>query len=161
MKEQLFFGKKPEKELLQPVINQELLNKPLGGLWTSTYEKEYGSDWLQWTLGNDFYDDVPKAWLLKPRSDLRVLLIDSYNDLVSKMDKYISRDKRFTFTYSIDFEEISKEYDVIHLTSRGEIETRFTTDYHLYGWDCESCLWLNWGFEEVTEIKEDWKEKQI
>lgn len=53
----------------------------------------------------------------------------------------------------IDYEKISKDYDAIELTSRGEIETRFipSTLESLYGWDVPTLLVLN-----LNAVK-DWK----
>ena len=44
-----------------------------------------------------------------------------------------------------DFEKVALEFDAIHLTTRGMMETRFTPfeTPDLYGWDCESVLVLN------------------
>lgn len=160
LKDQLFFGEKPEESKFEKIKNKYLFNKPYGGLWTSTYLGEHGSEWLQWSLDNEWYgDNMPKAWLVTPKDNLRVLTIDSNDDLMKKLGKYIGENKEFTFLANIDFEAVKLDWDVIHLTGRGEAETRLTMKHSLYGWDCESCLWLTWGFDEVKEIKKDWKEK--
>lgn len=50
-------------------------------------------------------------------------------------------------------EAIAKKYDAVHLTSEGQWRTRHSTP-NLYGWDCESTLWLRWKFEKVEYIGE-------
>lgn len=50
-----------------------------------------------------------------------------------------------------DFELLAKHFDVIHLTENGQYETRLNHP-DLYGWDCESSLWLNWAVEKVEDL---------
>ena len=44
---QAFVGEEPRKELVQPITNRMFI-KPNGGIWTSSYNEEYGSDWIRW-----------------------------------------------------------------------------------------------------------------
>jgi hypothetical protein len=54
-----------------------------------------------------------------------------------------------------DFEKLAQDYDAMHLTKRGQIETRFSYDVNLWGgWDCESTVWFRWVFAEVRWLGE-------
>lgn len=72
------------------------------------------------------------------------------------MKKLISITKKYGLTdlnnsilfmgFVLNFELLSQDYDMIHLTANGERVTRnCDVDYPvcLYGWDCESVLILN------------------
>jgi hypothetical protein len=48
----------------------------------------------------------------------------------------------------LDFEELARDYDALHLTVRGQWKTRMTRP-NLYGWDVESTLWFRWKFNRV------------
>lgn len=64
---------------------------------------------------------------------------------------------------ALDFERLKEDYDCIHLTGKGEAETRFPwmglgsgkQDYKsasLCGWDCESTCWLTFPFDKIEYI---------
>lgn len=157
---QLFMGKeKPTKNKLMDVKNQSFV-KPSGGLWTSTYEEKKGSDWTSFCENNHF-KDIKKHnfYLLEPEKDIKIYTIDKYNDLASLMENYKENDfdnpfGHFSFLRPfLDFEKISQDYDGIHLTSRGQFETRMSRPESLYGWDVESTLWFRWCFSEVKQIE--------
>lgn len=75
---------------------------------------------------------------MKPNA--RIYTIDSYGDLerLAKQYKY-----NLSISQYLDFEALSKDYDAIELTDNGQIETRFSEPYNLYGWDIASILILN------------------
>lgn len=119
---------KYDPDRVKPIRNQWI--KPKGGLWTSPIDSNYG--WI------DFCDfrpiDKDEYFEVILTDNCRILKIDSFEDFIVLPfmdDKYL------------DFEEISKEYDVIWLTEKGESETRCEYPKSLYGWDCESVLILN------------------
>lgn len=156
MKTQLFVGEsRPEKELFNPVYENGQLNKAGGGLWTSTYNENYGSDWLQWCtveswgFGND---GIFPCWTLEVDPKAKILIIQNVEQLAWFYKLY---GKKLTYDLDLmklDFVEISKEYDAVHLTKIGERLTRHSRPYDLYGWDCESTFWLNWVFTEVKAL---------
>lgn len=125
-----------------------VVRKPKGGLWTSTYCSEIGSAWVQWCLGEDF--GVPgggwRSWLLEPDPAARVLEIDSHADLHRVSASYGLPIEYPGPLSALDFERLAVDYDAIHLTEAGQWATRLTHPLSLYGWDCESVLWLRWAF---------------
>lgn len=153
MKPQLFVGQKPTKEKMQPIKNnQPVVPKPLGGLWTSTYENGT-SEWVMWCDEANFHKPNTEQWLLTPRQGLNVLIIDSYSDLVYMMERYTEPFPEIPSLRTFDYESMTKYYDGVHLTSKGQEETRLTHPYSLYGWDCESTIWFSWVFTEVAALK--------
>ena len=153
IKPQLFCTEKEEFGEIEPVKNTKFV-KPLGGLWTSTFtpEKRYPSAWIEWCV-----HEMPQwleginCFLLTPRADARVYIIDSYADLVRLYERFgISKELVFTV---MDWEEIAKHYDAVMLTEKGEVDTRFSRPLSLYGWDCESTIWFRNVFESVKKIK--------
>lgn len=164
---QLFVGElKPSRHLMGEIKNRAAFKKPFGGIWTSTYINNiYGSDWIRWCIDADFnlHEDGWHSWVLVPKKDAKIFVIDSINDMNLFFDAYTSRHKEFDFSSdlfnTLDFELMKKNgIDAIHLTRKGEVVTRFgdifgnTFNRNLYGWDCESTLWLNFEFEEACYI---------
>lgn len=159
LKEQLFMSKTfPSIEEFRPIENRHFV-KPKGGLWTSTYLNEFGSSWVQFCLsGYQIAISNKKPFLLTPSKDTRIYVVNSYNDLVYLMENYkqchpSSDSYQQPTTHFIDFEEISLDYDAIHLTDEGQWETRLSQPHNLYGWDVECTLWLNWSFDYVKMLE--------
>jgi len=157
MKPQLFIGKKPQAELLQPVKNKVYHCKPEGGLWTSTHLTGGISDWTRWCEAEQWSthsgQEWQKRWLLTPVPDTHIATINSLLDLEQLLARYEQRhttDIRITHRV-LDFEQLAKEYDGIHLTESGQWATRFG-EPNLYGWDCESTLWFHWSFTKVKQL---------
>lgn len=76
------------------------------------------------------------------KDNTRIYTINTYKDLEWLMERYKDNNS-FSFKPTLDFERISKDYDVIELTEAGQWETRFSHPFNLYGWDVESILVLN------------------
>lgn len=155
MKKQIFLGREmPTREKMQPVFNQKTFNKGGGGLWTSSHAPGHLSTWAQWCRNNqpDWIEDkFIHAWVMQPKKGARILTINCLEDLIEAHKTYElpAEIKYFTF---LDYEEMARDYDGIHLTQKGEIETRYNPMPNLYGWDVESTFWLNWAFEKVEYI---------
>lgn len=150
---QLFIGKQePSFSLFNDITNTDTV-KPSGGLWTSTYKEAIGSEWVQWCFDAD--EEVPKdgfwqSYLVVPKKDISVFVIDSYQDLERLMEEF--GEDMLGVLFHIDFEKMRQKYDAIWLTEQGETLTRHSDPYHLYGWNAETVLWLNWKVETVTSI---------
>ena len=119
--------------------------KPVGGLWTSPVDSTDG--WELWSKHNDYRSErLEESFIVTLRSDAKILVIDSMRDLEDAHKKFGTVDKSRThqelFMTSLNFENIAKEFDAIHLTEKGQIDTRFGRPFTLYGWDCESVLVL-------------------
>lgn len=155
LSKQLFVGEaEPTKTKMNPILDNETgVLKPHGGLWTSTYKGEgYGSEWLQWSYNTGWYEQDPPMWLLTPK-DANLLVIDTYKDLEKMMDQYSSPFvPDLSLIRKIHFGKIAEKYDGIHLTSKGQAQTRFSYPYNLHGWDVECTLWFNWCFENVERL---------
>ncbi|MEX3914305.1 hypothetical protein AB4672_21265 [Bacillus paralicheniformis] len=152
---QLFCGKsEPQKSNIQPIKNQIECLKAGGGIWTSTYNNESGSDWVRvydslWGIPKEGID----GWLLTPSSNSCVYKIDSLNDLIWMYQNY----KRTLadipdFIKMINFEKMAQDFDAVHLTAKGKSETRHSWPINLHAWDCECTHWFRWCFEKVEYI---------
>jgi len=135
-------------------------NKPRKvGLWTSTYSKSKGSGWIEWCVGEHFH--VPKAGtkmtLLKPDKDVRIYVIDTYEDLAALVKRYPllnnSQPAFLRFMESFDYRAMSKDYDAIHLTDNGQWKTRMSQPHTLYGWDCETVYWFRMKFKVAKKVR--------
>lgn len=128
---------KLDKNKFELIKNREFFNKPRGGLWSSPYceENEFKSDWYRWCQEEQFNSDINIGVIFCLESNSRILKIDSFDDLKFITDKYenINIDEFPIKQKFLDFEKISKDYDVIYLTNKGEQETRYTFEYSLYG----------------------------
>jgi len=139
---------------MMPVKNSpELLNKGVGGLWTSHYNKVTGSEFV------DYCKDIStlrlkewKGFILTPSLEAKVLVIDTLEDLLSALNRY-ERETILPFSRNLDFEKMAEDYDAIHLTRNGQIETRHSFPTSLYGWDVESTHWFRWKFTDVEKIE--------
>lgn len=124
--------------------------KPRGGIWACRYtpEEEYVCEWQQWCIGKILGNwNIGVVFNLKPEA--RICTIDSYDDLERLMEKYRFKDVPFDFLKFLDFEKMAEDYDVIELTSKGQIETRYSFPCSLNGWDVASVLILN--FDVIAE----------
>jgi hypothetical protein len=139
-------GAQPVEAKFQPPRNQPFFVKPTGGLWTSTYSEEDGSDWVRWCLAEGYAGPVFRCWLLQPNPSARVFEIDSYADLGRGLDRYGLSQELGLSMKILDFEAMARDYDAIHLTHAGRRATHLSAPHNLYGWDCETTLWLHWSF---------------
>lgn len=145
---------------IRPVQNYFV--KPYGGLWTSTYDMEFKSRWVQF-CETDATILAPESgewagYLITPRRDARIITIDTYEDLERltakyPFDPYHGALPGFMNNQYLDFESIAKEYDGIHLTHAGQWRTRLSNPLNLYGWDVESTLWFRDCFHKMMPIR--------
>ena len=130
------------------VSNQDFLNKPSGGLWSSEYlpNLPYKSDWELWCNQNDFnLEKLNKGIIFELKDYVNIFIIDSYSDLLKLAENY-SYEKDFlgiTTKRYIDFEKMSKDYDGLFLTEQGEWQTKHRRKIDFYGWDCSTLLLFN------------------
>jgi len=118
----------------EAIHNQNFI-KPSGGLWASPINSRWG--WRDWCKVNDFGDLISSFtfWF-----EGNILVIDSL-----KHAEEMPWRNPYDFPSLIfpDFEKIAEAgVDAIHLTEKGQQETRFGTP-SLYGWDCECVLIIN------------------
>jgi hypothetical protein len=122
-------------ELFDPISDRVYRNKPCGGLWTSPIDSEYG--WKDWSGAND-YGDLSEHFVVKFSGSM--IIIDSYKDMLEM--PWVNHSGRDFISFQAYCPGYF-EYDAIHLTAKGEEETRFSHPKDLYGWDCETVLILN------------------
>ena len=113
-----------------PIRDQQFV-KPEGGLWTSPINSEYG--WKEWCLAEDF-GDLTKHFDVSFSGN--VLVIDCLKDL-EQLEWATIADM---IHYPLFEPLVSSGVDAVHLTVRGQDQTRFSRPHNLYGWDCESVL---------------------
>jgi len=119
-----------DPELFTPISDIHYYKKPNGGLWTSPVGSEYG--WKEWADDNK-WGDTDSNFTIKFKGN--VFKIDSYEDMLLLP---------WVDNHGVLFEAlIACGYDAVHLTVKGEKETRYSDPKGLYGWDCESVLILN------------------
>lgn len=132
-------------------------NKPIGGLWTSSFHKgRLPSDWASWIESNyGDYSDGYGATLLKPSKDAKIFKVDGRMD-----EEYLLRNYPAEPTHHqerIDWESMSKDYDAVHLTHSGK---SYFSNYHhtktrspFDGWDVESTLWFRPKFSILNAME--------
>lgn len=123
--------------------------KPTGGLWTSPVNSKHS--WKSWCKGADFRDCKKEPFFkLRLKEDSRIYIVETPED-IKRLPEYSDDSIRTLiqsiarpafFAHTPDFEAISKSYDAIWLTAKGERNTRFSSP-SFYGWDCETVLILN------------------
>ena len=110
------------------------------GLWASPINSEDG--WYNWCMEEGFnVDRLDKSFTFSLTKDARIFTIDSQVDLKLLHTRGLAGLRWFNFY--LDFNKLRDVYDVLHLTNEGQWNTRMTTTYSLYGWDCECILVMN------------------
>ncbi len=129
------------------VIQNKGSIKPLGGLWTSPINSTHS--WKHWCHRERFRRcRKHESFTLSLKENARIYIIDSCLD-IDKMPVLKQGEDWFILSKIMcrpDFEELSKNYDAIWLTERGERTTRYPylgDRLSFYGWDCETVLILN------------------
>ena len=147
-----------------------ITGKPAKAMWSSTMEDPLiETGWLEWSYYEDFFVDGHKSvFKVVPKKDVKVLTINSKDDI----DKYLPLiENRFQQIY-FDYTKLAKEYDGINFTL-GAISLG-KTSYPGFGipmWlymtlnalDCESTVWFNnkWieSYTYIGEIKDIFKKE--
>ena len=143
------FGVKEVSEFFfNSVINRDYINKPFGGFWSSEYlpNSLYKSDWEMWCREQNFnLEKLNEGIIFELEDYANIFVVDSYEDLLELSKKYSYEKEGFKIISRklIDFEKMSKDYDGLFLTERGESQTRYTSKVNFYGWDCSSLLLFN------------------
>lgn len=127
-----------------------------GGLWTSTFlGMGQISGWAQWCRDETFGHDKARLWLLTPDPEANVVHVDTLADLHDLHERYgiteTFGEGRYT-DHQLDWSAmVDVGVDAMHLTDEGQWATRLSHPIDLYGWDCESTLWLRWAFVAVED----------
>lgn len=122
-----------EKDLYTQIRNRKYFAKPFGGLWASNVNSKFG--WKDWCKVEEFRDcDKENSFSFTLSDNAKILRIKSIRDIenlpiVDRKSSWIC----------LDFEQLSKDYDVIEANISNSDELYFA----LYGWDCDSILVMN------------------
>lgn len=148
----------PVEEKFTPVKNSA--HSPIGkpargtGMWLCPITSDYR--WKHWCDAEEYHRVLnPIEWVLTVRPGTRLIVIDSYPDLLELLGTYGLPDHEnpyigMTNMFSlIDFELLAQDYDGIWLTEEGQWATRLS-EPSLYGWDLESVLVFRWVFDNVS-----------
>jgi hypothetical protein len=160
--DQLFIGsERPAYADFEPPSSELVgLNKPEGGLWTSTWKGEpLLSRWVEWAAGEQFYTGEDKGWVLTPKPGTKLAVITSREDYEALVEACPMENDMGKWL--LDYGDLQHDYHGVWLTDGGQRETRHMHGNveSLYGWDVESTLWLDWrvaGIEPIGAI--GWEE---
>ncbi len=150
-----------------PITNTAWLNKPRGGLWTSTASEAendtWTSEWNEWMK-----TDMPQ-WmnaqgvLLKPKTS-NVFHVETPEDadMLYKQFPYKPTGAMAAMTSmaafgiggdkNIDFEAALREYDAIHWGTKGGGDSDAWNFGSAGSWDVESTVWRDISVLEVVEV---------
>jgi len=149
---QVFLGSLPTPEQLRPARNYGPAYKPNGGLWTSAYHPQQGSEWLRFVRSEGLRSEAElqqmQVWRVQPKPDVKVLVVDSPEVLQSlpHLPPRFPEDD----VHPLDYEAISQEYDAM-LVKREAIADAA----EVYSFDIESTIWFGtrgWPFESVEPL---------
>ncbi len=138
-------------------VNYFHCTKPRGGLWTSTYHPapaRYASDWVEWCATNEPSWLGGSRYLIEISSDAKIYIIDNLDDLKALTIRFQAFHNTLNPSSRLNWKKIAKEYDGIHLTEKGETDTRYSIP-SLHGWDVESTVWLHNVFSSVELYRDD------
>ena len=146
-------------ELKEELFNKDLtnngINKPKGGLWSSPYNKDTISGWYQFCKDENFIKgDNSVGVIFSLKEEARIYTIDTKEDLDNLANKYPNDVLEILQEIAgLNFIAVSKDYDAIYLTDKGQWATRFSRPNTLYGWDCETLLVLNFNAIDLNSME--------
>lgn len=128
-----------DRENIRPVFDSHWIKPSGGGFWASPVGAEYG--WKQWCEDWTFNVESLKLKTLLTFVG-NVITIDCAKDL-ERLEWHCHPGSMFG-KEGICFASMKRAgVDAIHLTTRGQEQTRHSMPRSLYGWDCESVLIMN------------------
>ena len=176
---QLHTGKRPTKAGFEPALNYNSgarrsgYMKPVGGLWTTTWETAFDEGWPAWVLAENFHvEQLNQAWLLEP-VECNVVELAGFDQCHEFMVRYakqlfslpdsglrdliISSDPDGVYARAHEhfdtpsmaapiWEEVKKEADCVRLLTPYAFNVRLGPYLFFNTWDCESTIWLRWCF---------------
>ena len=139
---------------VSPVENIRYMNKPAGGVWTSTaFEKDgkWTSSWNDWMSYNMTTWMHPQGILLRPKTD-NVFHVESDDDARQLYEMFpLESEDDFMGTRLVDYTKAIQEYDAIHWgkkTGKGSDAWEFGSKG---AWDVESTVWRDMSVLEVIK----------
>lgn len=115
------------------------LNKPKNALWASLYldSKPYKSIWEEYCLKNKMSHKISEYTLFRIKTNAKILIINSFNDLFRIDEKYIHKNlisKNLITQNILKIDNIRNDFDGIFITQRGLEECSNI----FYEWEVES-----------------------
>lgn len=100
------------------------LNKPQLALWACPYtnNQQFKSDWEEYCVKNNIKHKVSEYTLFRLKSNSRILVINSFSDLVNLDDKYIDKEliSNSKITKNIlNIKNIEDDFDGLFITKNG------------------------------------------
>jgi len=150
----------PNMVLMEDIRNPEsIFPKPRGGLWTSSQDTHVEEGWTYFTTV-DYVGATEGRCLYRLEPLEPVFQISTLEDLETLIGRYPRptgigvQHSSYMPMWHVDWEAMEADgYAGVNLTTEGQWATRFSTP-SLYGWDCESTIWLRWVFGGPS----DWAE---
>ncbi|MED4749932.1 hypothetical protein [Brevibacillus choshinensis] len=150
---QLFVSNKEfDLSKVEPVINR--YDRPLGGLWTSTYIPGKGSQWLQSQLCVVNPDSFGFIFDCDPAA--KILDINNIPDAIEIFEdfnlgvfipsfKNLVGEETALGVYKIDFESMARQYDAIHVSGDAvRIHKKHQGRFSPFAdWNVDSTVWFN------------------
>lgn len=144
--------------------DNELLNKPNGGLWASPIGEEYFT-WKDWCEENDFHlDSLNESFTFELRDPSKIFTIKRPEDII-KLDKLglLSKGTNAFDTYYINWNKMVKLYDGVQLI-HGDDYYAFFHDVVWFGFDQNQTelekyagMFYSWDVDSIII----WNESQI
>jgi hypothetical protein len=124
----------PEK--FKPIRNNHIWAKPIGGLWTSPVDSEWG--WKDWCKVEEFREiEEANSFTISLKPSARLYVIDS-------VQSFLSISEPGNYNRIVDWERLACRYDGVWLTCKGLNATKDSMlCLTMWGWDVESILIFN------------------
>lgn len=125
----------PEK-FIEP-RNRNYWAKPIGGLWASNINAEWG--WIDWCTNEEFnLERLQSNFTFGLKDDAKILLITKLKDI----ENYVIDYSEYGLTSGIDFEYIMNDgYDAVELIHGDNYSELHFSLFNT--WDCDSIVILN------------------
>ncbi|KIV55037.1 hypothetical protein AM501_26775 [Aneurinibacillus migulanus] len=119
----------------------DYLSDRYGGFWTSTYNPQFGCEWLHSRKVHKPFADSYNGYIFKVDKDTKIFNISTSHD-----------EQVFENEFDNDCNKLSKLYDAIHVAGdyiRYLRKNRYNTRFLF--WTCECTWWFN--VDKLTLIK--------
>lgn len=135
--------KKVDKNFLEPIAGGDRL----GGFWTSTFDGELGSDWIQKKIYKP-YIHIYRGYLFEVINNPKIYKVKNPSD-----------EEHFVSFYKSDYNEIAKDYNGLHLSKSFFDEFRIykTGEYdnsNFLMWNVECTWWFDIEFLSLNRTLE-------
>jgi len=126
-----------------PIENRRGMNKPFGGLWTSTAAMDgnkWTSAWNNWMVYDMPHWMSPQGVLLKPKTS-NIFHVNTDEDAAQLYEEFPAKSEEWSRGQKhIDFEAALKKYDAIHFGDPAGKDSGAYNFGSSGGWDVESTV---------------------